>query len=103
MADPILTWTAVQEEHVLESGYIDKVHWDCSVTDGTYSARAYGAIELDKPETLVPYATFNTQETLVAAIKEKLGAELVEQYQDAVKLAISEQKTPTRGGGQVPA
>ncbi len=103
MADPVLTWTAVQEEHVLETGYIDKVHWDCSGTDGTYSARAYGDVPLEQPSDLVPYAEFNKQATLVAAVKDKLGAELIQQYEDAVKLAISEQKTPTRGGGGVPA
>ena len=78
MADPVLTWTAVQEEHVLETGYIDKVHWDCSGTDGTYSARAYGDVPLEQPSDLVPYAEFNMLSSLLSQNRKLLLGVVVE-------------------------
>lgn len=97
------TWSISKEEHDVSEGYISMVHWNCVRVDGDYSANAYGSVELAKPDTLIPYATFNKQSTLVAAVKEKLGADQVKLYEDGVTLTISEQKTPTMASSVPPA
>ena len=49
---------------------------------------------LEKPDTLVDYATFNKQSTLVDAVKAKLGTTEVERIENKIKEDIIIQQNP---------
>ena len=82
--------------------YINLLNWTVTGTETvgtgddavTYSARQIGESVLEKPESLVPYATFCKQATLVDAVKTKLGATEVTNLENIIKSQISEQQHP---------
>ena len=60
-----------------------------------YSDGAYGAIDLKRPETLVPFDDLPKAD-VVAAVKALLGAEKVAEIEQALETRISEKIAPTR-------
>jgi hypothetical protein len=70
-------------------------------SDGTYETRATGEVDLEKPETLIPYKDL-TQETVIGWVKAKLEAQetgTVAKIESAIDANINLQKTPTHGTG----
>ena len=95
------TWTIAQLDRELADGYVYTVHYRVDATDGPYSAGAYGAVSLEKPDTLVAYKDL-TSETVIGWVKAKLDAEeagTVAKVEAALAAQIAEQKTPTIGSG----
>ncbi len=95
------TWTIAQLDRELADGYVYKVHYNVDATDGTYSAGAYGTVNLEKPETLVAYKDL-TSETVIGWVKAKLtteDSEAVTKIEATLAANIAEQKTPTTGTG----
>ena len=95
------TWTIAQLDRELADGYVSTVHYRVDATDGTYSSGAYGSIDLEKPDTLVPYKDL-TSDVVVGWVKAKLIAEdseAVTKIEAALAAQIAEQKTPTVGTG----
>ena len=94
-----ITWKISKEFHNNETEkYIYGVEVETKGTE-TVDSKDYESIsrrrvDLDRPDTLVAYATFNKQSTLVTAVKTKLGAETVTDIENKIKSEISEQQNP---------
>jgi hypothetical protein len=95
------TWEVNTLQRELSDGYVNKVIYRVKGTDGTYETRATGEVDLEKPETLVPYKDL-TQETVIGWVKAKLEAQetgTVAKIEAAIDANINLQKTPTHGTG----
>lgn len=104
------TWSINTLERELADGYVNKIIFRCDGSDGTYTFRATGSVDLPKPEPedLVPYADLN-EELCLQWLKEKLNADKdedgntidrVAQVEAAVENGVNIQKTPTHGTGK---
>ena len=103
------TWHVNTLERELADGYVNKVSYRVDGTDGTYTFRATGSVNLLKPDTLIPYADL-TEETVIGWVKERLnnteeksgeGADVdnVAMIEAAVENGVNIQRTPTHGTG----
>ena len=92
------TWQVNTLQRELADGYVNKVIYRVKGTDGTYSTRATGEVDLEKPETLIPYKDL-TEETVIGWVKAKLGADQVASIEKAIEDNIALQKTPIHGVG----
>ena len=95
------TWEVNPLQRELADGYVNKVIYRVKGTDGTYETRATGEVDLEKPDTLVPYKDL-TQDTVISWVKAKLEAQesgTVAKIEAAIDANINLQKTPTHGTG----
>ena len=95
------TWEVNTLQRELADGYVNKVIYRVKGTDGTYETRATGEVDLEKPETLIPYKDL-TQDTVISWVKAKLEAQesgTVAKIEAAIDANINLQKTPTHGTG----
>ena len=92
------TWEVNTLQRELADGYVNKVIYRVKGTDGTYETRATGEVDLEKPDTLVPYKDL-TADTVIGWVKAKLGADQVASIEKAIDDNITLQKTPTHGIG----
>tara|TARA_R100000353_G_scaffold21056_1_gene18875 strand:- start:42 stop:347 length:306 start_codon:yes stop_codon:yes gene_type:complete len=92
------TWEVNTLQRELADGYVNKVIYRVNGTDGTYETRATGEVDLEKPETLIPYKDL-TADTVIGWVKAKLGADQVASIEKAIDDNITLQKTPTHGVG----
>ena len=92
------TWEVNTLQRELADGYVNKVIYRVKGTDGTYETRVTGEVELEKPETLIPYKDL-TQDTVIGWVKAKLGTESITQIEKAIDDNITLQKTPVYGVG----
>ena len=95
------TWEVNTLQRELADGYVNKVIYRVNGTDGTYSTRATGEVDLEKPETLIPYKDL-TEETVIGWVEAKLEEQQegnVAKIEAAIDANISLQKTPTHGTG----
>tara|TARA_R100001163_G_scaffold65813_1_gene65185 strand:- start:5033 stop:5356 length:324 start_codon:yes stop_codon:yes gene_type:complete len=96
------TWTVNTLERTVADGIVSVVYYSVNANDGTYSAGAYGSVNLDAPaegSTIIPYADL-TEATCVEWAKDKLGgAEQVAEIEAALQGQIDQQRTPVTGTG----
>tara|TARA_R100001594_G_scaffold112661_1_gene147510 strand:- start:38 stop:367 length:330 start_codon:yes stop_codon:yes gene_type:complete len=101
------TWSINTLERELADGYVNKAIFRVDGEDGTYKFRATGEVNLERPETLIPYADL-TEETVLGWVKAKLNSEKdpdgntvdkVANIEAAVENGVNLQKTPTHGTG----
>ena len=95
------TWEVNTLQRELADGYVNKVIYRVKGTDGTYETRATGEVDLEKPDTLIPYKDL-TAETVISWVKAKLEAQesgTVAKIEAAIDANINLQKTPTHGTG----
>ena len=93
------TWAVSQLERETADGYVFTAHYTVSAANDTYSASAYGSVGLDRPDTLVPFASL-TEEQVIGWVQDKLGgAEKVTEIQDALQVQLDEQAAPTKASG----
>jgi hypothetical protein len=95
------TWEVNTLQRELSDGYVNKVIYRVKGSDGTYETRATGEVDLEKPETLVPYKDL-THDTVIGWVKAKLEAQetgTVAKIEAAIDANINLQKTPTHGTG----
>lgn len=87
-------------DRTLSNGYVGTVHYTISADDGTYASSAYGSLGLEAPEEddAIPYAQL-TPEIVTGWVKDKFGAEKVEEIEQALAVQIEQQRTPTTGTG----
>ena len=79
-------------------GYVFGGGYTVKANDGTYESGAYGNIEFERPETLVPFADL-TEATVVGWIKDQLGADKVATIEGQLQAQLDEQKAPTKATG----
>ena len=92
------TWEVNTLQRELSDGYVNKVIYRVNGTDGTYQTRLTGEVDLEKPETLIPYKDL-TVETVIGWVKAKLGSE-VATVEKLIDDNITLQKTPVHGVGK---
>jgi hypothetical protein len=99
------TWQINTLQRELADGYVSKAIYRVNGEDGTYKFRATGAVDLPKPDTLVPYADL-TEATVIGWVKARIGeintagnGPSVAEIETAVENGVNEQKTPTTGEG----
>ena len=95
------TWEVNTLQRELADGYVNKVIYRVKGTDGTYETRATGEVDLEKPDTLIPYKDL-TQDTVISWVKAKLEAQesgTVAKIEAAIDANINLQKTPPHGTG----
>ena len=68
------TWEVNTLQRELADGYVNKVIYRVKGTDGTYQITATGEVDLEKPDTLIPYKDL-TEETVIGWVKAKLEAD----------------------------
>ena len=92
------TWEVNTLQRELADGYVNKVIYRVKGTDGTYETRVTGEVDLEKPETLVPYKDL-TPDIVIGWVKAKLGSDSITQIEKAIDDNITLQKTPVHGVG----
>lgn len=96
------TWQVNDMQRELVDGFVNKVIYRVIGTDGTYQTRATGEVELERPETLVPYKDL-TEEIVIGWVKANLEASAegtVAKIEKAIDENITLQKTPAHGTGK---
>ena len=88
------TWKIVQLDRKTADGFVTTAHWDVTLTDGEYSARAYGTCGFDG-ELTTPYADLTEAQVLewVWASLDKAATEA------SLAAQIEAQKNPVTATG----
>ena len=93
------TWKIQELERLTEDGYVFTAHYTVSADDGTYTSGAYGSVNFEKPETLIPFKDL-TEDQVIGWVKERIGgAEKVAEVEAQLQMQINEQKAPTKSTG----
>jgi hypothetical protein len=69
-------WTVSQLDRNAADGFVTTAHWQCTATDGEYSASVYASCGFDG-ELSVPYEGL-TEETVLGWVWEKVDKEVTE-------------------------
>ena len=94
------TWEVNTLERELADGYVKKVIYRVKGIDGEEEkAREPGSVELEKPETLIPYKDL-THDTVIGWVKTKLGAEAVAAVEKSLEDQIALINTPVTATGK---
>ena len=97
------TWEVNTLERELADGYVKKVIYRVKGIDGSEEkARATGEVNLEKPETLIPYKDL-TESTVLGWVKAKLNADnegAVAAIEKALEDEIALLNTPVTGTGK---
>ena len=94
------TWEINTLERELADGYVKKVIYRVKGIDGKEEkARATGEVDLEKPETLVPYKDL-TESTVLGWVKTKLGTEQVTAIEKSLEDQIALINTPVEATGK---
>lgn len=57
-------WTITQTDYLVADGFITTAHWNCTATDGTYTASAYSTCSFAPATPAIPYDSVTQQEVL---------------------------------------
>jgi hypothetical protein len=87
-------WTVSQLDRNAADGFVTTAHWQCTATDGDYSASVYASCGFDG-ELSVAYDSL-TEEAVLAWVWEKVDKEATEA---AVLAQIEAQKNPVTETG----
>ena len=68
------TWSITDLEREISDNYICWVHWCLKGTEGDKTVEITGQTKLERPDTLVDYATL-TEETVLGWVKAKINSE----------------------------
>jgi len=94
------TWEINTVERELADGYVKKVIYRVKGIDGKEEkARATGEVELEKPETLIPYKDL-TEDTVIGWVKTKLGTDEVTAIEKSLTDKIALINTPVTATGK---
>ena len=84
----------------LADGYVKEVIYRVKGLDGSEEkARATGSVELEKPETLIPYKDL-TESTVLGWVKTKLGTDEVAAIEKSLEDEIALINTPVTEVGK---
>ena len=95
--NPAPVWHIANMERETATGKVTTVHYTVDLTDGTYSAGAYGSIGLEG-EIAVPFKDL-TEDTVVGWVKSSLGDEKVQEIDKALEAQIENQRAPKTASG----
>ena len=93
-------WEINTLERELADGYVKKVIYRVKGLDGSEEkARRTGEVELEKPETLIPYKDL-TESTVLGWVKTKLGTDEVTAIEKSLEDEIALINTPVTSTGK---
>jgi len=92
------SWRIANMERETADGFVFTVHYTVSADDGVYSSGAYGSLDLERPESLIPFDNL-TEEIVVGWVKDKLGDEKVAEVSVALQSQLDEKHAPTKAAG----
>ncbi len=93
-------WEVNTLERELADGYVKKVIYRVKGLDGSEEkVRATGEVELEKPETLIPYKDL-TESTVLGWVKTKLGTDEVAAIEKSLEDEIALINTPVTAAGK---
>ena len=93
-------WEINTLERELADGYVKKAIYRVKGIDGSEEkARTTGEVELEKPETLIPYKDL-TESTVLGWIKTKLGTDKVAAIEKSLEDEIGLINTPVEATGK---
>ena len=94
------TWEVNTLERELADGYVKKVIYRVKGIDGSQEkVRATGEVNLEKPETLVPYKDL-TESIVLGWVKTKLGTDEVAAIEKSLEDEIALLNTPVTSTGK---
>ena len=94
------TWEVNTLERELADGYVKKVIYRVKGIDGSEEKlRATGEVELEKPETLIPYKDL-TESKVLEWVKTKLGTDEVARVEKSLEDEIALINTPVTAAGK---
>ena len=94
------TWEINTLERELADGYVKKVIYRVKGIDGSEEkVRATGSVDLEKPETLIPYKDL-TESTVLGWVKAKLGTDEVARVEKWLEDEIALINTPVTAKGK---
>lgn len=89
------TWTIAQLDRQTSDGLVTTAHWRVDALDGNYSASSYGTVGFERGTSFTAYASL-TEAQVIAWVKEKLNAEVIEA---GLQAQIDAQKNPVTATG----
>ena len=93
------TWEVNTLERELADGYVKRVIYRVvGIEDNEEKSRATGYVDLEKPETLIPYKDL-TESTVIGWVKAKLGTDKVAGIEKALEDEVARIKAPVTGTG----
>ena len=94
------TWEINTLERELADGYVKRVNYRVvGIEDSEQKSRATGYVDLEKPETLIPYKDL-TESTVLGWVKTKLGTDEVTAIEKALEDEIALINTPVTAEGK---
>ena len=94
------TWEVNTLERELADGYVKRVIYRVKgIEDSGEKARATGQVELEKPETLIPYKDL-TESKVLEWVKTKLGTDEVAAIEKSLEDQIALINTPVTEVGK---
>ena len=95
-------WRVVDMTRNLTDGYVSNVSYVCEITyeqnDTTNSYAHSDVIELERPETLIPYADL-TNDIVIGWVKEAIGAAACTATETKIVAEVNELLSPSLGYG----
>jgi hypothetical protein len=91
-----ITWKIADMERVPEGNGVIRVHWRAEAREDSYYDSVYGDVSLTpdyQDENFIPYAEL-TEEIVIGWVKDALGAEKVQEYENLLAAQIERQKNP---------
>ena len=94
------TWEINTLERELADGYVKRVIYRVvGIEDSEEKSRATGYVDLEKPETLIPYKDL-TESTVLGWVKTKLGTDEVAAIEKSLEDEIALLNTPVTASGK---
>ena len=95
------TWSITKLDRITADGYVYTAHFQISTEDSPYRTSASGSVNLEKPDTLIPYSDL-TEEIVLGWVKTVLDAtetNTTGNIEAALADKLAEAKAPTRASG----
>ena len=89
------TWNIVQMERLIDSGFVFKAFWKCSLVDGFFAVSESGVCSLSKGDSFIPFDDL-TEETVLSWVWEQVNKEETEAK---LTLQLEAQKNPVSETG----
>jgi hypothetical protein len=93
-------WRIANLERKTADGVVMTAHYTIDASDGTYSAGAYGSMELEHLDEgeMIPFGKL-TEEICIGWVKKKLTEEKVKEIEIALQTQLDEQHAPSKATG----
>ena len=97
---PTITWKIANLERETQDGFVMTAHYtvDAVTEDGAYRSGAYGSIGFERPENLIQFSDL-TEELVIQWTQEALGADKIQEIDNALIAQLDEQRHPTKAAG----